>query len=98
MGLAHGLIPAQWPGLTVFRAPQVFSTAFTSRIKAGVTNGGPPGERTLSLSQVFRDQSEPVPVSPGQGRAEGLHRAVGPPFERAQRGARPDRIPPQPVG
>ena len=56
------------------------------------------GERTISLSQVLRDEPVAVPVSSGQGRAEGVHRTERPPRERAQRSARPDRLPPQPVG
>src|SRR4029078_5499340 len=82
---------------TSFRASKPFSTAFTGSIKRCVTIGEGPGERAIPLSQILRDQSEPVPVPSGQGRAEGFHGAFGPPFERAQRGARPHRLPPQPV-
>ena len=45
------------------------------------------GERTIPLSQVLRHEPEPVPVSAGQGRAEGLHRAQRPARERTERGA-----------
>ena len=56
------------------------------------------GERTLPLPEILRDEPEPVPVPAGQGRAEGVHRAQRPPCQRTQRSARPDRLPPQPVG
>jgi arginine-tRNA-protein transferase len=36
-----------------------------------------PGERTISLPEVLRDQPVAVPVSAGQGRAEGLYGADG---------------------
>ena len=48
--------------------------------------------------KFFVTNPSPCPYLAGQGRAEGVHRAQRPPCERTQRGARPHRLPPQPVG
>src|SRR5678816_2069922 len=93
-----GAISAQLSPLTAFAATKLFSSAFTSRIKVCVTIGGVRGERTISLSQVLCDQPVAVPVPSGQGGAEGVHGAVRPPRQRIERGPRPNRFPPQPVG
>ena len=93
----RGTIPRVNPH---FAEHQLFSSAFTSRIKTFVTivGGRAAGERTISLPQILRDQPDAVPLSSGQGRAEGVHRAEWPQRQRTERGARPHRLPPQPVG
>src|SRR4051812_14852033 len=53
-------------------------------------------ERTFPLPAFLRDDPLALPLSDGQDRAEGLHRARRPARRRPQRRARPDRLPAQP--
>ncbi len=57
---------------------------------------GQGSDSTGSLSALFRDCAEPVPLSGRQERAQGLHRAARRQRGRAERGAGQDRVPPQP--
>ena len=50
------------------------------------------------LPPLLCDQPDALPLSAGQDRAESVHRTQGPQCRRAQRCARPDRLPPQPDG
>ena len=95
---------ARTPGLLGGTVPSLASNwrghSFLSAFQPHKEGGKHPvrsTERTFPLSAFLRDEPVALPLSRGQGRAEGLHRAQRPPCQRAQRGARPDRLPPQPV-